>query len=133
MEALRHIRRFYIKGSIHVALAVVALTGVTMLEFSIESRAALLLFIFFATVIASNSIQYAAGAKFGHPTLSVNWRRIQIFSCLYFVALIYLSLRQPWPILPASGLLGLVSRFYEIPLYPKNKNLRRISGSKICG
>jgi len=131
MEALRHILRFYIKGSIHVALAVVALAGVTMREFNIESNASLLLFIFFGTVTAYNFIKYAAVAKFRHRSLSVNLRAIQIFSFLCFIGLVYFASRQTWPILFASGLLGLVSLFYEIPLYPQSKNLRSISGIKI--
>lgn len=122
---------FYIKSSIHLALAVVAFAGVTMLEFSIRSNPDFLLFIFFGTITSYNFIKYAAIAKFNHRSLAVNLRAIQVFSFFCFLGLIYFTLKQPFSVLIASGILGIISLLYVFPLLPDKKNLRSVSGLKI--
>jgi hypothetical protein len=131
METLKYIFSFYIKSSIHVALAVVALAVVTMLEFNIDTNLSILLFIFFGTVTAYNFIKYATVAKLRHRSLSLNLRVIQVFSFLCFIGLIYFAFKQPLSVLIASGVLGLVPLLYEIPLLPRAQNLRSLSGIKI--
>jgi hypothetical protein len=50
MKGLRQLFDFYINSSIHVALAVVSLSWLTLLEFEIPFDECILLFIFFASV-----------------------------------------------------------------------------------
>ncbi len=121
----------YLKSSIHVALAVVAFTGVTILSFNIEGNTDLLLFIFFGTITGYNFIKYSAIAKLRHRSLTKNLRVIQLFSLLCFIGLFYFAVLQPVSVLLASAVFGLLMVFYALPVFSNNKNLRSISGMKI--
>ncbi len=129
--ALNNLLDIYLKSSIHVALAVVAFTGVTIFSFDIERNWELLLFTFFGTVTGYNFIKYSTVAKFHHRSLTGNLRIIQIFSLLCFIGLIYFALRQPLSVLIASAVFGLLMVLYALPVFANNKNLRSISGIKI--
>lgn len=131
IQVLKTFFDFYIKSSIHVGLAVVALAAVTMFEFDLNTNYSLLLFIFFGTVTAYNLIKYATIARFSHRSLSANLRAIQVFSFFCFLGLIYFALQQPPLILIASAIFGLISLLYLFPLSPQSKNLRNVSGIKI--
>lgn len=130
MRALRAIFIFYIYGSIHVALAVCALVGVTWLTFGLEHDWKLLGFVFFGTVTGYNFVKYAGVAKFHHRSLVRTLRSIQLFSLLCFVALIWFAIKMPLNVLGLFGILGLLTFLYANPLL-KVKSLRALSGVKI--
>lgn len=137
MKLIRQVLDFYINSSIHVALAVVSLSWITLLEFEISYDKTLLYFIFFATVTGYNFVKYFGLAKFHHRRLA-NWiKMIQIFSFCCFIGLCYyayqLNLRTLIYVLGAA----IITFFYAIPFLPKRlyidkkQNLRGISGLKI--
>lgn len=128
---------FYLNSSVHVALAVYALSWITLRTFNILYDEHVLYFIFYATITGYNFVKYFGLARFHHRSLA-NWLRIiQVFSLICFILMSYYAFHlQPKTLLIAIG-IGIVNFFYAIPFLPKNlfldsnQNLRSISGLKI--
>ncbi|WP_431136288.1 hypothetical protein [Psychroserpens mesophilus] len=137
MRALKTVFDFYINSSIHVALAVVALTCITCLEFDVSIDLNLLGFIWFASVTGYNFVKYFGLAKFHHRSLSSKLKFIQVFSLICFVCMCVFALRLNTSSLIAISVFGMVTFLYAIPLLPsrffidQKKKLRSISGLKI--
>ncbi len=137
MALLKQIFNFYIDSSIHVALAVFALSWVTLLEFGIPYDGAVLYFIFFASITGYNFVKYFGLARFHHRSLT-NWLKlIQVFSLMCFIGMCYFALKLELISLVAILGFGVVTFLYAIPflpnkiLYDKHKNLRNVSGLKV--
>lgn len=131
MNVLKNLFDLYIKGSIHVSLAVVAFSAVTGFLLEREVNPDLLIFIFFGTITGYNFIKYAGIAKFRHSSLSANLRHIQIFSLFCFIGLIWYAFRVPEPVLWTAFLLGGLNLLYGLPLFEDKITLRNITGLKI--
>ena len=130
MKALKSLFEFYINSSIHVALAVLALVHITVLEFDIELSKAYDFFVFFGTITGYNLVKYAPVAGLHHRSLTKSLKTIQVFSLLCFVVLVYFSFQLSLQTLLYSGLFGLLTLLYAIPVF-KSKSLRTIKGLKI--
>lgn len=137
MKALKQIFDFYINSSIHVALAVVSLSWLTLLEFQTSTDKSILYFIFFATITGYNFIKYFGLAKFHHRSLA-NWLKlIQIFSLISFVLMGYYAFQIHIKTYIYLAALGLITFLYAIPflprrfLYDDKQNLRSVGGIKI--
>ena len=122
---------FYINSSIHVALAVVALTVITYWHLGNSPDITLLSFVFFASISGYNFVKYAGIAKLHHRSLAKSLQTIQILSLISFLFLIWLSLMLPLRILFWSAIFGLVTLLYALPVLSKRRNLRSIAGAKI--
>lgn len=137
MRALKTIFDFYIYSSIHVALAVFALSWVTLLQFDIEYDENVLYFIFFASITGYNFVKYFGLAKFHHRSLAKWLKTIQVFSGICFVIMGYFALKLEFNTLIWIGAFGLATFLYAIPIIPKKifldkkKNLRSIGGLKV--
>ena len=132
MTFLKHVFNFYINASIHVSLAVYALTRITEYYFDLPYNKNLDYFIFFATITGYNFIKYAGVAKFYHMSLTKSMRLIQIFSFICFCLLCYYGWLLPLDILLLFSPFGLLTFLYIIPfLGGFQKNLREISYLKI--
>lgn len=137
MRVLKAILDFYINSSIHVALAVYALSWITLLQFDITYDKNILYFMFFSTITGYNFIKYFGLAKFHHRSLASWLKAIQIFSLVSFVALCYYALQLEVKTLMYVAAFGVITFLYAIPLIPKKlfiddqKNLRSIGGLKI--
>jgi hypothetical protein len=137
MKVLKQIFDFYINSSIHVALAVVSLSWLTILEFNVNNDQDILYFIFFASVTGYNFVKYFGLAKFHHRGLA-NWLKlIQVFSFFCFILMCFYALRLSTDVLIYIGIFGLITFLYAIPFLPKHllfdekQNLRNIGGVKI--
>lgn len=137
MALLKQIFNFYIDSSIHVALAVFALSWVTLLEFGIPYDRAVLYFIFFSSITGYNFVKYFGLARFHHRSLT-NWLKlIQVFSLMCFIGMCYFALKLELISLVVILGFGVVTFLYAIPflpnkiLYDKHKNLRNVSGLKV--
>lgn len=131
MKLLKPIFDFYLDASIHVALAVLSLAGVSFLLMGARPDIKLLGFIFFSVIVAYNFIKYGVEA-YKYLIVSKPYHKlIQAFSFLGFgLALLFLfdlDLELWW----ATGVLGLLSALYAVPLLPRAKNLRSLAGLKI--
>ncbi len=131
MNVLKEIISIYINSSIHVALAVVALTYVSAIELAFVLPNYLVYFIFFASITGYNFVKYAGIAKLYHISLTSNLRLIQIFSFISFFLMLYFA----WQLSTVAWLvllpLGLLNFFYAVPFFLKAKNLRSIPFLKV--
>mgnify|MGYP001423798013 CR=1 FL=1 len=131
MRYLRLAFDLYINSSIHVALAVLCFALISMLEYNLTIAIDLLAFIFFSTITGYNFVKYAGIAKLHHSSLAGNLRIIQIFSFVSFLPLIYFSLQLSVNVLIATGILGLLTLLYALPVFGNSRNLRSLAGIKI--
>ena len=130
MKLLTSIFSFYINASIHVALAVVALVGVTSLEFQLDISLALWAFIFFGTMTGYNFVKYAKIAGLKHRELTNSLKSIQLFSFLCFGILVYFSFQLSIYTLLTAGGFALLTFLYAVP-FLKKKSLRNLNSLKI--
>ena len=137
MMFLKQLFNFYINSSIHVALAVYALTYITLVEYDIRYDENVLYFVFYATITGYNFVKYFGIAKFHHRRLAGWLKVIQIFSLISFVLLCYYGLQLPTKILIYIAIFGGITFLYAIPILPKrifidkHQNLRSIGGLKV--
>lgn len=137
MRVLNQIFNFYINSSIHVALAVMAMTWVTFIKFQLNHDFVVLPFVFFATITGYNFVKYFGVAKFHHRSLATWLKAIQVFSFLAFLGTCYYALKLTIDSIIYLAIFGLVTFLYAIPLLPmqyfrdSQKNLRQIGGLKI--
>ncbi|MEG9328668.1 hypothetical protein V6B16_12050 [Salinimicrobium catena] len=130
MKKFRSIFEFYINSSIHVALAVVALCGVTFLNFDISTEEDLLLFVFFGSITGYNFVKYAPVARLHHRSLEKRLKLIQLFSLFSFLLLIWFSFKIALEVLLWTGFFGVFTVLYTLPVL-KRRNLRSVSGVKV--
>ena len=90
MQLLKKLLDFYIKGSIHVALAVYALVRMTFHFFSITYDEPMAYFAFFGTIVGYNFVKYDALARTNKVQLRASLKLIILFSALSFLAVGYL-------------------------------------------
>ncbi len=137
MNVFKQVLDFYIQSSIHVALAIVSLTTVTILQFELPLDESLLLFIFFASITGYNFVKYFGLAKFHHRTLADWLKVIQVFSMICVGLMCYFAMRLAVEILLYIAIFGIVTFLYAIPFLPKDffinqqQNLRNIGGLKV--
>lgn len=128
---LNNLLNFYINSSIHVSLAIVCFTSITLLFFNIPHDLHLLLFIFLGTITGYNFVKYAGIAKFHHVRLAKNLKIIQVFSLFAFAGLVISAFFQPFGVLVLAAVFGAVTVLYALPVFNYNRNLRGIPGAKI--
>lgn len=137
MRRFRSILDFYIDSSIHVALAVCAMSCITLIQFEVSIDFDVLIFTLLASITGYNFVKFFGIAKFHHRRLTSRLRSIQIFSLLVFLIMIFFFFRLQTITMVYVGAFGLVTFLYAIPILPqrlfidKQKNLRSISGLKI--
>jgi hypothetical protein len=137
MQMLKQLLNFYLNSSVHVALAVYALSWLTLQTFNIGYDENVLYFNFYATITGYNFVKYFGVAKFHHRSLAKWLRVIQVFSLLCFIFLCYYALQLDTKILIYIGILAVITFLYAIPFLPKHlymdsqQNLRSISGLKV--
>ncbi|MCK0160673.1 hypothetical protein [Allomuricauda sp. F6463D] len=128
---LKKILNFYLDASIHVAVSVISMAGVTFHLLGSSSDINLLGFIFFSVIVCYNFIKYGVEA-YKYLIVSNSYHKIiQAFSFASFVCAIYFLLQLDRNILVATIVLGLLTALYAIPLMPRAKNLRSLAGLKI--
>lgn len=131
MRTLKSIFDFYLDASIHVALAVIAMAGVTFHLFGTFSDIDLLGFIFFSVIVCYNFIKYGVEAYKYLIVSNAYHKSIQIFSFLSFGFALYFFFQLSVEIWWGTIVLGLLSALYAVPLLPRAKNLRNLAGLKI--
>ncbi len=137
MKVLRQVFDFYINSSIHVALAVVSLSWLTLLEFHVLFDKSILFFTFFASISGYNFVKYFGLAKFHHRSLASWLKLIQVFSFFCFVFMCFYAFKIEIITLYYILGLGVITFLYAIPFLPKRflldekQNLRNVGGIKI--
>ncbi|WP_108423802.1 hypothetical protein [Flagellimonas amoyensis] len=131
MKTLKFIFDFYLDASIHVALSVLSLAGVTFHLLGISSDINLMGFIFFGVIVCYNFIKYGVEAYKYLIVSNAYHKVIQIFSFVSFGFALYFLLQLHAKIWWATVILGLLSALYAVPFLPSAKNLRSLGGLKI--
>lgn len=131
MKLHKQLFEFYINSSIHVALAVVSLCLVSFLHYDLPADRNLLIFVFFGTITGYNFVKYAGIAKLHHSSLAKGLKLIQIFSLFSFLILTWSAFKLSSEILMWTGVFGIFTLLYALPVFSKKRNLRTISGVKI--
>lgn len=130
MKIPKRLFAFYINSSIHVALAVLALTAITILEYNLKVPRALYIFVISGSITGYNFVKYAKIAGLHHRQLTQSLKAIQVFSALCFVLLLYSIIQLPWHVLLITASFGIPTFFYAVPII-RHKNLRSFTGIKI--
>lgn len=137
MKTFWSVFNFYINSSIHVALAVFAMTWVTLLQFDLGYDKNVLYFVIFASITGYNFVKYFGLAKFHHRSLASWLKTIQVFSALAFGAMSYYFFQLSGNVILLIGVLAIITFLYAIPLIPKHflfdeqQNLRQVGGVKV--
>ncbi|MDF0708987.1 hypothetical protein [Flagellimonas okinawensis] len=131
MRTLKAIFDFYLDASIHVAVAVISMAGVTFHLLGSSSDVNLLGFIFFSVIVCYNFIKYGVEAYKYLIVSNAYHKIIQLFSFVSFAFAIYFLLQLDEEIWVATVVLGVLSALYAVPLLPRAKNLRNLAGLKI--
>nr|WP_297785027.1 hypothetical protein [uncultured Allomuricauda sp.] len=131
MRTIKAIFDFYLDASIHVAVAVISMAGVTFHLLGSSSDINLLGFIFFSVIVCYNFIKYGVEAYKYLIVSNVYHKTIQIFSFISFAFAIYFLVQLDKEIWVATVVLGVLSALYAVPLLPRAKNLRNLAGLKI--
>lgn len=137
MRVIKQFFDFYLNSSVHVALAVYAMSFITLKRFNILYDENILYFIFYATITAYNFVKYFGIAKFHHRSLTQSLKAIQIFSFICFAFLCYYALQLPFKSLIYILVFGVITFLYAFPFIPKDfyldnqQNLRDVSGIKV--
>ncbi|MFT4668451.1 MAG: hypothetical protein ACI9M9_000355 [Flavobacteriaceae bacterium] len=130
MKLLSSVFSFYINASIHVAFAVLALVGISKMEYDLQIPNALWIFIFFGTITGYNFVKYAKIAGLRHRELTNSLRSIQVFSFFSFGIVTYFALQLSFETLLYIGGFALLTFFYAVP-FLKSKNLRNLASLKV--
>lgn len=130
MKFLERVFAFYINSSLHVSLAVVALVGVTMLEYSLQLPFWFWIFIFFGALTGYNFVKYSKKAGLHHRDLTNSLKSIQIFSLIGFLIFLWAIFHQDFTTLAVTTGFGLLTVLYAIPFF-HHKSLRMFRSAKI--
>lgn len=131
MELRKKIVDFYLNSSIHVAVAICALAGITCLNYGLPLRPSFFLFLFSAAVLGYNFVKYLPHFLYKNTKTRPGLKAITFFSLLNLPVLIYSLFRQNFRFLEIVFILGLLTLLYTLPFLPKKKNLRKLKGLKI--
>jgi len=121
---------FYINASIHVGFAVIALVGVTLLEYNLHMPLEVLAVVFLSTISGYNFVKYLEIKRFLYGRLSGTLKSIRIFTLFCIGLMLVFAVELSKATLLILGALALLTFLYAIPLR-KRKNLRALGGLKI--
>lgn len=131
MTYVKRIFDFYLDASVHVALAIFSLLHITALTLNITLPSALYFFVFFGSISCYNFVKYGVEAEKYVLVATRYHKNIQFFSlgCLLVAVyhVFFLSERVLIGLIFLTGITGL----YALPVLPKHKNFRSLSGLKI--
>ena len=131
MSTLFRIFDFYLRGSIHVALAVSALILMTQHMFGIPYDAAMALFGFFGTITGYNFVKYDEIARVRRKNVKREVKFYAGLSFVCFVAAIFCFLQFRWKTQLISLVVLVLTALYTLPFFPNRRNARNWSGVKI--
>lgn len=131
MQFFRKIFDFYINASLHVALAVFALTEISYLNLNIPNNINLGFVTFFGTIVIYNFIKYGSNAKKYFLVENQHQKIIQLLSILAGLCLLFFISKLRIETLYILGTLCAISILYIIPFHTSVKNFRSLNGVKI--
>ena len=132
MKVLKYLLNFYINSSIHVALAVYALSWITLLELGLNYDEVVLYFVFFATITGYNFVKYYGVVRFHHKKIAYWLKLIQVLSFICFLLMCFYAYQLQLKTLMIIGFFAVLTFFYAIPFFgSKQFTLRKVDGIKV--
>ena len=130
MRALKNMFDIYLWGSMHVAMAVLALVLMTNHMFKLSFNLPMAGFAYCGTMFSYNFMKYESWYRFKR-TISLRLKIITGLSIIAFLGAIvfFFMLRRPTQI-TAVVFFGLTA-LYTVPVFPKSSSLRNLSGMKV--
>ena len=122
---------FYIKASIHVALAVLSFVYLTNYYLNNPPDKNLSFFLFFATIPSYNFIKYGVEARKFLFVPNRYQQKIQIFSFVCFAIACYFAFLLSFETYIGLVVLGVLIGLYALPLFPTSRNLRSLGILKV--
>jgi hypothetical protein len=124
MRGVENLFHFYVKASIHVALAVVSLVYLSLEFLNIPPEINLFFFLFFGTIPAYNLIkQLTEGKNHFFGLASINRMTLWI-SCISLILALFFGIRLQWDTWEGIFSLTLLAAIYALPILPRRRNLR---------
>lgn len=114
-----------------MGLAVSSFTAITYLHLGISINTELVLFCFFSTIVAYNSVKYVDLILQSKSSLSSNLKNILFISGLALTGTVYFIQIFGWIEILYLAILSLISYLYSHTPTSRFKNLRSITGLKI--
>jgi len=130
MKLLKDIFNFYINSSVHVSFAVLAISVITSLEFSVKPPLTIYAFIFFGSIVGYNFVKYSNALVFNIRGGTRPQRHIWIFTIVCLAIGLILSFQLSKATWIVTTILGVITFLYTIPILTK-KNFRDFVGVKI--
>ena len=133
MQDLKKYFNFYIYSNIHVAIAAMCLTKITLLEFNIHENNSPF-FVFFSTIVSYNFIRYKNLNNI--RKVSANWIKsykleLLILNMISAVCLIFMAYHLKIMALVVLIPFVLATMFYVNPFKKRKINLRDVTGLKL--
>lgn len=131
MNLFKRVFDFYLDASIHVALSVFCLVWLTGFALDISIDKDLAFFLFFGTIASYNFIKYGLEAEKYILVANRYHKNIQFLSFGALAFACYHSYFLKFDTWIGLGILAILTGLYALPVLPKAKNLRSLSGFKI--
>jgi hypothetical protein len=131
MALIKRIFDFYLDASIHLALAIFSLVHVTALTLNINVPQELYIFIFFGSIGCYNFVKYGVEAEKYILVANRYHKNIQFFSFGCLLIAFYQMFLLSEKVLISLFVLIAITGLYALPVLPKHKNFRSLSGLKI--
>ena len=128
---LKTIVDLYLNSSIHVGIAVSSFTAITYIHLGIPVNTELVVFCFFSTIFAYNSIKYLDLIVQCKSSLSKNLKTILVISCVALFGMAYFIQIFGWMEIGFLASLSIVSYLYSHTPVSRFKSLRSVTGIKI--
>jgi hypothetical protein len=131
MRFFKAVLDWYIRGSLHVSLALISLVIFTSRVMEVPVSDHYYLALFFGSITAYNAIKY--GLEPGKHSLRVpgGLRALAVFSLISLVLALYHLSYLPIHIWILLLVCAAISAVYAIPVIPGNRNLRSIGLLKV--
>jgi hypothetical protein len=130
-NVLRWFFSIYIKGSLHVALAVTCFSLVTAFEYGLQVSPALLAFTFGSTAIAYNFTKYLSLLDRPHLAINPTLISVAIITLLSLVCTIIAVFQLSGITIGLAAIPALLTGAYALPLFRSGTNLRHVYGIKL--
>lgn len=131
MAVLKRIFDFYIRSSIHVALAVYALVKMTQHMFGISGDGTMALFAFFGTVAGYNFVKYDEIARVRRKNVRQEIKAFALLSGMCFLGSAYCFFQLQRITQIVTVIFLALTVLYTLPFFPNRRNARNWAGAKI--
>jgi len=131
LETIKSIFRFYVNSSIHVALAICSLIGITFIKFGITDGNEFIFLNFVGAIAAYNFVKYSFISRLYHKNLTKSIKAITVLTWISLAFFLYYALKISLKTLLYMLPFVVLTVFYVVPILPNKNNLRSIAGVKI--